>query len=110
MAREFEVGPELFKMPRGEGMMRKPHISRRPDLYLSPVEVESAGAPADSVVWLARGQAVAVLELSTKPLVDLVWIGALLALLGAAIAGIRRAMEVTAGRKVAGRPVAAPAR
>ena len=38
--------------------MRKPYISRRPDLYLSPVEVESAGAAADSVVWLARGQSV----------------------------------------------------
>ena len=192
-AREFEVGPELFKMPRGEGMMRKPYISRRPDLYLSPVEVESAAASADSVVWLARGQSVAVgnaeyrfesfrlepkqgfrvyanvqvrqggqvtqatpgmvmegasrrpievrvagvgplsvaaidadhgrvglrvpgsgagaavLELSTKPLVDLVWIGALLALLGAAIAGIRRAMDVTAGRQVAARPVRAAA-
>ena len=72
-------------MPRGEGMMRKPYISRRPDLYLSPVEVlDGAGA--------AMGGA--VVELSTRPFVDLVWVGALLALLGAVIAGVRRAVEV----------------
>jgi hypothetical protein len=35
----------------------------------------------------------AIVELSTKPLVNLVWIGALLALLGTALAGLRRAME-----------------
>jgi cytochrome c biogenesis factor len=52
----------------------------------------------------------AVLELSTKPLVDLVWIGALLALLGAVVAGIRRAMEVTSGRQAAARPAAAAAK
>jgi cytochrome c-type biogenesis protein CcmF len=193
--REIEVAPELFKMPRGEGVMRKPYISRRPDLYLSPVEVESGSAdPSDSLVWLARGESVtvggatytfgsfrlesnpgfrvyanvevsqggtvakaapgmimeggsrrpieasvpgvgtlsvagidadhgrvalrvpgsradaAVLELSTKPLVDLVWIGALLALLGAVVAGIRRAMEVTSGRQAAARPAAAAAK
>jgi cytochrome c-type biogenesis protein CcmF len=193
--REREVAPELFKMPRGEGVMRKPYISRRPDLYLSPVEVESAAAGlGDSTIWLTRGETVtvgaatytfesfrlesekgfhvyanlevrqggqvtrvapgmimdagarhpieasvpgvgvlsvsaidadhgrvalqvpvaradaAVLELSTKPLVDLVWIGALLALLGAVVAGVRRAMEVTAGRGAARRPAVAAAK
>jgi cytochrome c-type biogenesis protein CcmF len=37
--------------------------------------------------------ALAVVEFSTKPLVNLVWIGALLALAGTALAGIRRAAE-----------------
>ena len=83
--RDLEVHPELFRMARGEGMMRKPYISRRPDLYLSPVEVlDGAGA--------AMGGA--VVDLSTRPFVDLVWVGALLALLGAVIAGVRRAVEV----------------
>ncbi len=35
----------------------------------------------------------AIVEFSTKPLVNLVWIGALLTLLGSALAGVRRATE-----------------
>ncbi len=45
-----------------------------------------AGAAATSVV---------VMDMSTKPLVNLVWVGALLMLLGTAIAGVRRAREQT---------------
>jgi cytochrome c-type biogenesis protein CcmF len=39
---------------------------------------------------------VAMVELSTRPLVNLVWIGALLTLLGSALAGVRRAAEPVA--------------
>jgi hypothetical protein len=42
---------------------------------------------------------VAILEFSTKPLVNLVWIGALLALLGTALAGLRRALEARPARR-----------
>jgi cytochrome c-type biogenesis protein CcmF len=49
----------------------------------------------------------AVLEFSTKPLVNLVWVGALLTLLGAALAGLRRAIDVVPGAR--GRRAAAPA-
>jgi cytochrome c biogenesis factor len=42
---------------------------------------------------------VAILEFSTKPLVNLVWIGALLALLGTALAGLRRALESRPARR-----------
>lgn len=80
---DMQASPELFQMPRGEGVMRKPFISRRPDLYLSPVEAVHGAA---------------VFELSTKPFVDLVWLGALITLIGAALAGLRRALEVTAAR------------
>jgi cytochrome c-type biogenesis protein CcmF len=37
----------------------------------------------------------AVVDFSTKPLVNLVWVGALLTLLGAILAGIRRAIEAS---------------
>ncbi len=50
---------------------------------------------------VAAGHA-AIMELSTKPLVNLVWIGALLALLGTVLAGLRRAAErgdARAGRR-----------
>jgi hypothetical protein len=39
---------------------------------------------------------VAILDFSTKPLVNLVWVGALLTLAGTALAGIRRAREQVA--------------
>ncbi|OGF14873.1 MAG: hypothetical protein A2W00_05860 [Candidatus Eisenbacteria bacterium RBG_16_71_46] len=45
----------------------------------------------------ARAQA-ALLEFSTKPMVNLVWMGALLALIGSGLAGIRRAAEQIPGR------------
>jgi cytochrome c biogenesis factor len=41
----------------------------------------------------AATPAIAVVELSTHPFVNLIWIGALLALIGSAIAGVRRAAE-----------------
>jgi hypothetical protein len=39
---------------------------------------------------------IAILDFSTKPLVNLVWVGALLTLAGTALAGIRRAREQVA--------------
>ena len=41
----------------------------------------------------AAAVSVAVIDMSTKPLVNLVWVGALLMLLGTAMAGVRRARE-----------------
>lgn len=41
----------------------------------------------------APGATLASLEVSTKPWINLVWVGALLALIGTAIAGLRRAAE-----------------
>jgi cytochrome c biogenesis factor len=39
------------------------------------------------------GTSAATIEVSTKPWINLVWVGALLALIGTAIAGLRRAAE-----------------
>jgi hypothetical protein len=50
---------------------------------------------------------VAVLDFSTKPLINLVWLGALLAVLGTSIAGLRRAAERTPLRERAARPARA---
>jgi len=44
----------------------------------------------------------AVIELSTKPLINLVWIGALLMLIGTALAGLRRATYEIPGAAVSG--------
>lgn len=41
----------------------------------------------------AASPAVAIVELSTKPMVNLVWIGAVMALIGSVMAGLRRAAE-----------------
>lgn len=43
----------------------------------------------------AAATSVVVMDMSTKPLVNLVWVGALLMLFGTAIAGVRRAREQT---------------
>jgi cytochrome c biogenesis factor len=44
---------------------------------------------------MTASPAMAVVDFTTKPLVNLVWIGALLAVLGTGVAGIRRARERT---------------
>jgi hypothetical protein len=44
----------------------------------------------------------AVIELSTKPLINLVWIGALLMLIGTALAGLRRTTYEIPGAAVSG--------
>jgi hypothetical protein len=44
---------------------------------------------------MTASPATAVVDFTTKPLVNLVWIGALLAVLGTGVAGIRRARERT---------------
>ncbi len=189
----LEARPQLLVMPRGEGTMRKPAISGRREIYLSPVDLRPGGSGPGEPVWLPQGEAVtagdatwtfvgfrmeshdrmqvhadldvtrqgattrvspglvadpqgnlhpipaevsglgevalehmdvdhkriaiappgaataglAVFEFSTKPLVNLVWVGALLTLLGAVLAGVRRAMEAAPGRR-ARRAVAAP--
>jgi len=180
----FDARPMLVNAPRMEGPMRKPAIDGWRDLYLSPLELESAaggghtvvlqvGQPADlhgtqvvfkgfrmdseggmeiraeleatrdgrttslapgmralgegrieplpdelpgvgpisitrinadqglvevSLPGEGAGGHAAVVELSTKPFVNLVWIGALVALLGSALAGIRRAVDRLPGR------------
>ncbi|MBI5836557.1 MAG: cytochrome c biogenesis protein CcsA [Candidatus Eisenbacteria bacterium] len=46
----------------------------------------------------ASGGGVAIVELSTKPFITLVWLGAALALLGSALAGLRRAGQWVGNR------------
>jgi cytochrome c-type biogenesis protein CcmF len=187
---EFEAQPQLLEMTRGEGTMRKPAISGRREIYLSPVEVRRDSLGLEALVWLSQGQAVtvgdatwtfagfrmeshdalqvfadidvrrgvrtervspglhadargthpvpvrvvglgevsvgridadnkrvgvllpgagatslAVVEFSTKPLVNLVWVGAVLTVLGAILAGIRRAIEISPQRRAGRAPL-----
>jgi cytochrome c-type biogenesis protein CcmF len=173
----FVARPVLVPTPRDQGVMRRPALEPRRDLYLSPIELMEGRAPEEPV-WLEKdhevnlggsrvtftrfrmeshedlvvyadlrverdGQVlnasaglkagaqggtpipaeipglgevrltridadhgrvalmlpagnattVAIMEFSTKPLVNLVWVGALVALLGTALAGLRRALE-----------------
>jgi cytochrome c-type biogenesis protein CcmF len=184
----FEARPVLVEMPERQGMVRRPAIDLRRDLYLSPIQVEAA---AVEPIWIERGHDVtigdtrvsfsgfrmesheqltvfadlrvhrngqvlnvspgikagasgstpvpvdvpglgavqvvridadrgrvavvfpglsagptAIVEVSTKPLINLVWIGALLALFGSALAGVRRAVDRLPAR--AGRPGTEP--
>ncbi len=94
----FEARPELLEVPR-QGTMRKPAISGRRELYLSPVDVrDEAFEPGVLEPQpAATGAGFAVVDFSTKPLVNLVWIGALVTLLGSILAGVRRAIQVRPG-------------
>ena len=180
--RALVMRPRMARMPRGDGVMRKPALSDRGELYLAALETEEGGAPDGEPVWLEKGvetkhgavgytftrfrmvsheamqvfadiqvrrggatqvaspglrvssggtqpldarvpdlgelrvaridadrgrvavvlpaggaRSAAVVELSTHPFVNLVWIGALLTLIGSAMAGLRRAAERAPG-------------
>ncbi len=72
-----------------EEVMRKPDIERRLayDLYLSPVALENARAEDSGTVTLSRGRAVSVVvELSKKPLIQLLWLGAIVVFIGGLMA------------------------
>jgi cytochrome c-type biogenesis protein CcmF len=188
--RTLEMNPRIAHMPRGDGVMRKPALSDRGELYLAALETQEGPAAPSEPVWLQKGveslqagvgytftgfrmesheemrvfadirvrkdgatavvspgmQAgpqgtrpinarvdglgelhvaridadrgrvavvlpagaapppAAVVELSTHPFVNLVWIGALLTLVGSALAGLRRAAErAPAPRREGGR-------
>jgi cytochrome c biogenesis factor len=69
-----------------------------------PVEVPGLGTVQIARIDADRGRVavvipglsagpMAIVEVSTKPLINLVWIGALLALFGSALAGVRRALD-----------------
>jgi hypothetical protein len=98
----LDARPELLPSPRDQGVVRKPAISGVRELYLSPVEFHEPAAGSLPNASVVAG--VAVVDLSTKPFINLVWIGVLLAFLGTALAGIRRAAEKLPAPR--GRPVA----
>jgi len=185
-SRSLELRPRIAHMPRGDGVMRKPALADRGELYLAALETQEVRATGDEPVWLAKGvetvhggvgytftgfrttshedlqvfadirvarggavaivspgmaagpsgtrpidalvpdlgplhvaridadhgrvalvlpaaapTAAAVVELSTHPFVNLIWIGALLTLIGSAMAGLRRAAERAPARRPA---------
>jgi cytochrome c-type biogenesis protein CcmF len=176
--RWLEMHPRFAAMPRGDGVMRKPALGDRGELYLAAIDTQAGGGASSEPVALEKGvesmqgevgytfkgfrmtshedmqvfadiqvrrgddirvvspgmsagpqgtrpldawvpdlgplhvvridadrgrvavllpgtttPAAAVVELSTHPFVNLIWIGALLALIGSAMAGVRRAAE-----------------
>ncbi len=56
-----------------------------------------------------RTQGVALVDLSTKPLINMVWLGALIVVLGSILAGVRRAGEHTPRVRSGARNAVAPA-
>jgi cytochrome c biogenesis factor len=178
-----DARPALLPAPRGEGVMRKPAVNGRHDLYVSPVDIESTPEGESGAVWLKRGEELtlggvvykfigfrmtshdnmqvyadleatqngktimlspgikvspagrepidvespgggvislsridadghraevalpgalqlappAIVEVSSKPFINLVWIGAVITLLGTGLAGARRAAEKARG-------------
>jgi len=96
------------------GMSAGPTGSRPLDAWipdLGPLHVAKIDADRGRVALLIPGAAtpaVAVVELSTHPFVNLIWIGALLALIGSAMAGIRRAAEAAPRAHARSQPAREP--
>ncbi len=90
--RTIRVSPYLLAGPQGS----QPVSASVPELgEVSIVRLDADNGRVAAMLpgAVASGGEIALVEFSTKPLVNLVWIGALLTLLGAALAGIRRASE-----------------
>ncbi len=89
--RTLDVAPAIGAGPSGS----QPLDAAVPGL--GPVSLARIDADQGRVAVVAPGAAatatLAVVELSTKPFINLVWVGALLAFAGTALAGIRRAGE-----------------
>jgi cytochrome c-type biogenesis protein CcmF len=103
------VSPGLEAGPQGS----RPLDALLPDL--GAFHVARIDADRGRVAVVLPGGAAAkavVVELSTHPFVNLVWIGALLALIGSALAGLRRAAEPAPKRRPVSRlvPHGAPRR
>ncbi len=108
--RTTRVSPGLKASAAGT----EPIVAQVPEL--GPLTVARMDADNGRVAVLppataAAAVSVITVDMSTKPLVNLVWVGALLMLLGTAIAGVRRAGEqvVREPRRAASRAVDGPA-
>jgi cytochrome c biogenesis factor len=103
---EFTAYADLEVEKQGRSYQASPALAAGPSgLHPVPAVVPEVGSitlqrmDADhgriavSLPAASVGAGVAVVDLSTKPFINLVWIGVLLAFLGTALAGIRRAAE-----------------
>ena len=97
----FEASPALYWSEFNQGYMKKPHVERylTHDVYISPLEI----VDADPAVALLRPGAappgagsVLAVELSTKPFINLVWLGSILMLASTFLIVFRRAQELDA--------------
>jgi hypothetical protein len=102
---EFQVLADI-RVRRGDGtVLASPGLRAGPQgsqpidavvADLGPLQVQRIDADRGRVAVRLPGGSpsrVAMVELSTHPFVNLVWIGALLALVGSGLAGLRRAGE-----------------
>jgi cytochrome c biogenesis factor len=97
--RSFRLAPVMYHSTYNEGIMRHPDIANLilKDFYLAPLALEEPGAQGG-----ASGVTVdtLIVEASVKPLINLVWTGVIILLVGFGVTVVRRAGEVrTRGSK-----------
>ncbi len=88
----WEVRPAI-EMGRDGAVARDAEISGVGAIGLRHVDVDQGRVALALPGPHIHAAALATIEVSTKPWINLVWVGALLALIGTAIAGLRRAGE-----------------
>jgi cytochrome c-type biogenesis protein CcmF len=105
----IEAGPEgSTSVPvevAGFGTIALSHIDAdrgRVALHLPAAGTAGAAPGVSPAPQAPPAERFAVIELSTKPLINLVWIGALLMLVGTALAGLRRATYEIPGAAISG--------
>ena len=94
---EFHASPALSAGPEGSKSLpaRVPGLG---EFGIARLDADHGRVALALPPELAPRTTVAVVDFSTKPLVNLVWVGALITLIGSGLAGFRRAAERSARR------------
>ncbi|MBK7256797.1 MAG: hypothetical protein IPI01_03050 [Ignavibacteriae bacterium] len=85
------LSPIMFNSEYMQNVMRNPDIAnlKDRDFYLAPLGLEESGAAASGA-----SREMLVAEASVKPLINLVWAGLIILLVGVAVTIVRRAGDV----------------
>jgi cytochrome c-type biogenesis protein CcmF len=85
------LSPVMFNSEYMQNVMRNPDIAnlKDRDFYLAPLGLEESGAEAGG-----PSREMLVVEASIKPLINLVWAGLIILLVGVAVTIVRRAGDV----------------
>jgi cytochrome c-type biogenesis protein CcmF len=98
--RSFVLAPVMYFSSYNNGVMRHPDIGNLllQDLYIAPMSLEQPDTSKSEAVQKAGGsptvkEDVLIVEASVKPLINLVWSGVIILLIGFLVTIVRRAPE-----------------
>jgi cytochrome c-type biogenesis protein CcmF len=99
----FLLKPVMYYATYNEGVMRRPDIANLVlrDLYLAPLSIDQADANMTTTHRAANASKpdVLIVEASIKPLINLVWAGVIILLVGFLVTIVRRSREGLESRR-----------